>query len=126
MGALKLIERSATVGFCPTAPLLAAGTVAGAIDMSFSTNSVLEVRLVERVGHVVLWIAHLWLKRMGRSVRTDVISPCQPARRSTSLTSRAQLRHPCLWQAQLQFRSVSTASPGVRAQEMPAHYRCVP
>jgi protein transport protein SEC31 len=41
---LKQIERSATVGFCPGAPLLAAGTVAGAIDMSFSTNSVLEVR----------------------------------------------------------------------------------
>ena len=40
---LKQIERSATVGVCPTAPLLAAGTVAGAIDMSFSTNSVLEV-----------------------------------------------------------------------------------
>ena len=40
---LKQIDRSAAVGFCPVAPLLAAGTVSGAIDMSFSTNSVLEV-----------------------------------------------------------------------------------
>lgn len=39
---LKQIERSATGAFCPHGPFLAAGTVAGAIDMSFSTNSVLE------------------------------------------------------------------------------------
>lgn len=43
MACIKQIERSATVAFCPSANLLAAGTVAGAIDMSFSTNSVLEV-----------------------------------------------------------------------------------
>lgn len=45
MAPLKQIERSATVGFCPTVgrPLLAAGTVAGAIDMSFSTSAVLEI-----------------------------------------------------------------------------------
>lgn len=44
---LQLIERSATVGFCPTGRYIATGTVAGAVDMSFSTNSVLEVRLLE-------------------------------------------------------------------------------
>ena len=44
MPVLKSVDRSATVAFCPVAPLLAAGTVAGAIDMSFSTSSVLEVR----------------------------------------------------------------------------------
>lgn len=46
MAPLKQIERSATVGFCPTPAgksLMAAGTVAGAIDMSFSTNAVLEI-----------------------------------------------------------------------------------
>lgn len=46
MAPLKQIERSATVGFCPTRDgrsLLAAGTVAGAIDMSFSTTAVLEL-----------------------------------------------------------------------------------
>jgi protein transport protein SEC31 len=46
MAPLKQIDRSATVGFCPTPAgrsLLAAGTVAGAIDMSFSTNAVLEI-----------------------------------------------------------------------------------
>lgn len=45
MAPLKQIERSATVGFCPTGgrALLAAGTVAGTLDMSFSTNAVLEI-----------------------------------------------------------------------------------
>lgn len=43
MTVLKQVERSATVAFCPHANLLALGTVAGAIDMSFSTSSVLEV-----------------------------------------------------------------------------------
>jgi protein transport protein SEC31 len=46
MAPLLSIDRSATVGFCPTAAgraLLAAGTVAGAIDMSFSTSAVLEI-----------------------------------------------------------------------------------
>ena len=43
MTVLKQVERSATVAFCPHANLLAMGTVAGAIDMSFSTSSVLEV-----------------------------------------------------------------------------------
>ncbi|KAG2498995.1 hypothetical protein HYH03_003181 [Edaphochlamys debaryana] len=40
---IKQIERSAIGAFCPHAPFLAAGTVAGAIDISFSTSSVLEV-----------------------------------------------------------------------------------
>lgn len=40
---LKEIERSATYTFCPTAPFLATGSVAGAIDLSFSTSSQLEV-----------------------------------------------------------------------------------
>eukprot|EP00201_Polytomella_parva_P000598 CAMPEP_0175077168 /NCGR_PEP_ID=MMETSP0052_2-20121109/23216_1 /TAXON_ID=51329 ORGANISM="Polytomella parva, Strain SAG 63-3" /NCGR_SAMPLE_ID=MMETSP0052_2 /ASSEMBLY_ACC=CAM_ASM_000194 /LENGTH=971 /DNA_ID=CAMNT_0016346555 /DNA_START=120 /DNA_END=3032 /DNA_ORIENTATION=+ len=43
MPILKEIERSATVAFCPQSSLLAAGTVAGAIDISFSTSSILEV-----------------------------------------------------------------------------------
>ncbi|MEW5311557.1 MAG: hypothetical protein WDW38_003266 [Sanguina aurantia] len=43
MVALKQLDRSATVSFCPGSSLLAAGTVAGAIDISFSTNSTLEV-----------------------------------------------------------------------------------
>jgi hypothetical protein len=42
---LAFIDRSASVGWCPVGhqPLLAAGTQSGAIDMSFSTSSVLEV-----------------------------------------------------------------------------------
>ncbi|PNH06272.1 Protein transport protein Sec31A [Tetrabaena socialis] len=40
---VKQIDRSATAAFCPHAPFLAAGTVAGAIDISFSTSSVLEL-----------------------------------------------------------------------------------
>ena len=45
MAPLKQVERASTVAFCPAAGrlLLAAGTVAGAIDMSFSTSSVLEI-----------------------------------------------------------------------------------
>lgn len=46
------LERNALVGLCPTAPLMALGTVAGAIDMSFSTSSVLEVR--DRAGPTIL------------------------------------------------------------------------
>lgn len=44
------IDRSATVGWCPVQgpSLLACGTVAGAIDMSFSTSSVLEVGGVQQ------------------------------------------------------------------------------
>jgi protein transport protein SEC31 len=44
MTILKRVDRNATVGFAPHSGLMAAGTVAGAIDMSFSTSSVLEVR----------------------------------------------------------------------------------
>ncbi|KAG1669386.1 hypothetical protein FOA52_004037 [Chlamydomonas sp. UWO 241] len=43
MTVLKRIDRNATVGFAPHSGLMAAGTVAGAIDMSFSTSSVLEL-----------------------------------------------------------------------------------
>ena len=43
MPALKRLDRSATVAFCPQSGLMAAGTVAGAIDMSFSTSSTLDV-----------------------------------------------------------------------------------
>lgn len=42
---LAYIDRSASVGWCPVGhqALMAAGTQSGAIDMSFSTSSVLEV-----------------------------------------------------------------------------------
>ncbi|GFH27783.1 WD_REPEATS_REGION domain-containing protein, partial [Haematococcus lacustris] len=46
---LKQLDRSATLAFCPeklpgnVPTLIAAGTVAGAVDMTFSTNSVLEI-----------------------------------------------------------------------------------
>jgi protein transport protein SEC31 len=40
---IKQLERSACVTFAPNAPMLACGTAAGAIDLSFSSNSVLEV-----------------------------------------------------------------------------------
>ena len=42
MPSLKECSRSAAVSFSPLGPHLAAGTVAGVIDMSFSTTSVLE------------------------------------------------------------------------------------
>lgn len=43
MASLKEAHRSAALAFSPNASYLAAGTVAGAIDMSFSTTSTLEV-----------------------------------------------------------------------------------
>lgn len=44
MAFLKECSRSAAFAFSPNGPQLAAGTVAGVVDMSFSTTSVLEVR----------------------------------------------------------------------------------
>lgn len=48
MPGVKGNERSATLSFCQNAPFLAAGSVAGAIDLSFSTSSVLEVTVGPR------------------------------------------------------------------------------
>ena len=45
MASLKEAHRSAALAFSPNASYLAAGTGAGAIDMSFSTTSTLEVGL---------------------------------------------------------------------------------
>lgn len=39
---IKKADRSATLSFCPSGPYLAAGSVAGAIDLSFSSASTLE------------------------------------------------------------------------------------
>lgn len=41
--ALKSIQRSATVAFAPMAPVMAVGTMAGAIDPSFSSSAHLEL-----------------------------------------------------------------------------------
>ena len=41
---VKQVNRCATVAFSPTAPFIATGTMAGAIDLSFSTTACLEVR----------------------------------------------------------------------------------
>ncbi len=40
---LKTAERSATLSFCPSGPFLAAGSVSGAISLSFDSSSTLEV-----------------------------------------------------------------------------------
>ena len=45
--AVKEIDRSAMFTFSPSAPFVAAGSVAGAIDLSFSTSSQLEVGCVD-------------------------------------------------------------------------------
>jgi hypothetical protein len=49
---LTFIDRSASVGWCPVGhqALVAAGTQSGAIDISFSTSSVLEVSAGHAVG----------------------------------------------------------------------------
>lgn len=55
------IDRSATVGWCPVQgpSLLACGTVAGAIDMSFSTSSVLEVGGVQQCRTSLVWLGSI-------------------------------------------------------------------
>ena len=40
---VKEVNRSASVAFAPDAPFLAAGTMAGAVDMSFSSSANLEI-----------------------------------------------------------------------------------
>ncbi|PRW34057.1 transport SEC31-like protein B isoform A [Chlorella sorokiniana] len=40
---LKTAERSATLSFCPSGPFLAAGSVSGAISLSFDSSSTLEI-----------------------------------------------------------------------------------
>lgn len=43
MAAVKSVNRSASVALAPDAPYLAAGTMAGAVDLSFSTSAFLEI-----------------------------------------------------------------------------------
>ncbi len=54
MSHLKQCSRSAAIAFSPTGPYLAAGTVAGVIDMSFSNTSVIEVPAFTISVHAVL------------------------------------------------------------------------
>ncbi|XP_047342560.1 protein transport protein SEC31 homolog B-like [Impatiens glandulifera] len=43
MACVKTVNRSASVAFAPEAPYLAAGTMAGAVDLSFSSSANLEI-----------------------------------------------------------------------------------
>lgn len=43
MGSIKEVNRSASVALSPEAPYLAAGTMAGAVDLSFSSSANLEI-----------------------------------------------------------------------------------
>ncbi|CAH8357318.1 unnamed protein product [Eruca vesicaria subsp. sativa] len=43
MSCIKRVERSAYVAMAPEAPFMAAGTMAGAVDLSFSSSSKLEI-----------------------------------------------------------------------------------
>ena len=43
MACIKSAARSALVAFAPDAPYLAAGTMAGAVDLSFSSSANLEI-----------------------------------------------------------------------------------
>lgn len=43
MACIKGINRSASVAFAPDAPYMAAGTMAGAVDLSFSSSANLEI-----------------------------------------------------------------------------------
>ncbi|KAF2620008.1 hypothetical protein F2Q68_00040863 [Brassica cretica] len=43
MSCIKRVDRSAYVAMAPEAPFIAAGTMAGAVDLSFSSSSNLEI-----------------------------------------------------------------------------------
>ncbi|GMP61021.1 hypothetical protein CsSME_00023647 [Camellia sinensis var. sinensis] len=43
MACVKGVNRSASVAFAPDAPYMAAGTMAGAVDLSFSSSANLEI-----------------------------------------------------------------------------------
>ena len=43
MACIKEVNRSASVAFAPDAPYMAAGTMAGAVDMSFSSSANLDI-----------------------------------------------------------------------------------
>ncbi|XP_047340406.1 protein transport protein SEC31 homolog B-like [Impatiens glandulifera] len=43
MASIKSVNRSASVAFAPEAPYMAAGTMAGAVDLSFSSSANLEI-----------------------------------------------------------------------------------
>jgi|TARA_B110000977_G_scaffold167399_1_gene215936 protein transport protein SEC31 len=49
---VKQVNRCATVAFAPNAPFITTGTMAGAIDLSFSTTACLEVREFDRAHHL--------------------------------------------------------------------------
>jgi protein transport protein SEC31 len=86
---VKQVNRCATVAFSPTAPFIATGTMAGAIDLSFSTTACLEVRNPEfSQGHPLILfptpradepapIAHLptLLPRFAQVFRLDYSNP---------------------------------------------------
>lgn len=43
MACLKVVNRSACAAFAPEAPFLAAGTMAGAVDLQFSSSANLDI-----------------------------------------------------------------------------------
>jgi len=55
IASVKEIDRTATFTFSPSAPFLATGSVAGAIDLSFSTSSQLEVGGMVLCNCVPVW-----------------------------------------------------------------------
>lgn len=49
MACIKMVNRSASAAFAPEAPYLAAGTMAGAVDLSFSSTANLDIFEVDFV-----------------------------------------------------------------------------
>ena len=49
MACVKMVNRSASAAFAPEAPYLAAGTMAGAVDLSFSSTANLDIFEVDFV-----------------------------------------------------------------------------
>ena len=113
---VKQVNRCATVAFAPNAPFIATGTMAGAIDLSFSTTACLEVR-----NSTVPRLAHLRFFPSVRTPRSRVIPPLARADhgrvracRSSNWTTPTNPRT-CPWRvARSRRTSVSTAWCGAR------------
>ena len=67
IASVKEIDRTATFTFSPSAPFLATGSVAGAIDLSFSTSSQLEVG-----GILLCYCVHVCSHNFNGGYRTRV------------------------------------------------------
>lgn len=86
MGYVRSIDRSAVVTFCPIAPYYLAGSAASAIDLNFSTDSVLEVLSKSEASRISFFRS---LKSISRRLHRSCLLSGHPSpSESASIASR--------------------------------------